>query len=98
MHAYRQSSVQFECQAEGIPKPNISWSFGGRELSNSSYMHVIDGVLMVQDLVFSDMGVYQCFAKGYSGKVQASGQLFVYNKGKGQFHIYEALVVITNAY
>lgn len=85
VHAYKKSSVQFECQAEGIPKPNISWSLNGRELSTSSYTRVGDGVLVVQDIVFSDKGVYQCFAKGYSGKVQASGQLFVYYEGKDQF-------------
>ena len=82
VHAYRNSRVQFECQAEGIPKPNISWSLNGRELSTSSYTRVGDGVLEVRDLVFSDKGMYQCFAKGHSGKVQASGQLFVYYEGK----------------
>lgn len=81
VHAYKKSRVRFECQAEGIPKPNISWSLNGRELSTSSYTRVGDGVLVVQDLVFSDKGVYQCFAKGHSGKVQASGQLFVYYEG-----------------
>ena len=92
MHAYKKSRVQFECQAEGIPKPNISWSLNGRELS-LSYTSVGDGVLEVRDLVFSDKGVYQCFAKGHSGKVQASGQLFVYYEGKDQFPFYEVLII-----
>ena len=84
MHAHAASSVRFECEAEGIPKPNISWSLNGRKLTNSGYINVGDGFLQVQDLVTSDTGVYQCFAKGNSGEFQASAQLFVYRAGKDQ--------------
>lgn len=82
VHAHAASSVRFECEAEGIPKPNISWSLNGRKLTNSGYINVGDGFLQVQDLVTSDTGVYQCFAKGNSGEFQASAQLFVYRAGE----------------
>ena len=79
--AYENTNARFECRADGIPKPNITWTKNGEELVNKAFISITDGYLTVNDLVPSDKGVYQCFAKNYLGKIQASAQLSVYREG-----------------
>lgn len=82
VHAHVSTDVRFECLADGIPKPKITWSRNGDIIGSFAYTIVGDGFLIVQDLVFSDAGGYQCFAENYLGKVQATGELVVYRRGK----------------
>ena len=42
---------------------------------------------MVYDLVSSDMGAYQCFAKSYLGTIQATAELSVFRKGNHCIYI-----------
>ena len=81
VNAYENTNARFECRADGIPKPNITWTKNGEELVNKAFISITDGYLTVNDLVPSDKGVYQCFAKNNLGKIQASAQLSVYREG-----------------
>ncbi|KAM7446448.1 putative aminophospholipid-translocase [Porites harrisoni] len=82
VNAYENTNARFECRADGIPKPNITWTKNGEELVNKAFISITDGYLTVNDLVPSDKGVYQCFAKNNLGKIQASAQLSVYREGE----------------
>ena len=81
VNASEDTNATFECRADGIPKPNITWTKNGEALVNKCFISIKDGYLIVNDLVSSDKGVYQCFAKNYLGKIQASAQLSVYREG-----------------
>lgn len=81
MYAYVNTDARFECKAEGIPKPTITWSRNGDEQTNSDFITVGDGFLIVHDLVISDKGAYQCFAKNSLGEIQATAELSVFRRG-----------------
>lgn len=81
VHAYQYTNVQFDCLADGIPKPRITWSKTGDIIGNTAFTKVGDGYLRILDVVFSDMGSYQCFAENDYGKIQATVELSVYRKG-----------------
>ncbi|KAL9972279.1 hypothetical protein ACROYT_G018562 [Oculina patagonica] len=82
VHAYADSNALFECFADGIPKPNITWRRNGDMIENSHYNVIGYGFLLVKMLVLSDMGPYQCFAENALGKIQATAELAVYEKGQ----------------
>ncbi|XP_022797152.1 hemicentin-1-like isoform X1 [Stylophora pistillata] len=82
VHAYSDSNALFECFADGIPKPVITWSRNGDVIEESYFNDIGDGYLLVKMLVLSDMGPYQCFAENYLGKIQATAELNVYMEGQ----------------
>ncbi|KAL9985599.1 hypothetical protein ACROYT_G008021 [Oculina patagonica] len=81
VHAYQYTNVRFDCLADGIPKPRITWSKTGDVIGNTAFTTVGNGYLLILDVVFSDMGSYQCFAENSFGKIQATVELSVYRKG-----------------
>lgn len=80
VHAYSDSNALFECFADGIPKPDITWRRNGDLIENSDFNTVGYGFLLVKMLVLSDMGPYQCFAENSLGKIQATAELAVYTR------------------
>ena len=68
-NAGQYESVQFECLAEGDPKPNLEWLLNGQPLSAKKRPSIrIDGnTLHIDSLKKSDMGVYQCNASNIHG-------------------------------
>ncbi|EDO40996.1 predicted protein, partial [Nematostella vectensis] len=77
-NAYTGSVVTFNCTADGNPKPNVYWSKNGYKIGSTDFTKVGDGFLKVEDLLPSDMGMYQCFATNSLGSIQASAELSVY--------------------
>lgn len=67
--AAQDESVQFECLAEGKPKPNLEWLLNGQPLNTQKRSSVrIDGnILYIESLKKTDMGVYQCNASNIHG-------------------------------
>jgi len=63
------------------------WSRNGEEQTDSDYIIVGDGFLTVKDLVLSDIGAYQCFAKNSLGTIQVTAELKVFRKGKHCIHM-----------
>ena len=55
-----------ECQADGIPAPNISWSFAGRQLEAK------ESSLELQDMSRSREGEYVCTATNTYGEIKKS--------------------------
>lgn len=68
-NAAQDESVQFECLAEGKPKPNLEWLLNGQPLNAQKRPSIrIDGnTLYIESLKKSDMGVYQCNASNIHG-------------------------------
>lgn len=68
-NAAQDESVQFECLAEGDPKPNLEWLLNGQPISAQKRQSIrIDGnTLYIDSLKKSDMGVYQCNASNVHG-------------------------------
>jgi len=68
-NAAQDESVQFECLAEGKPKPNLEWLLNGQPINAQKRPSIkIDGsTLYIESLKKSDMGVYQCNASNIHG-------------------------------
>lgn len=68
-NAAQDESVQFECLAEGKPKPTLEWLLNGRSLSSLKKPSIrIDGnTLYIDKLTKADMGVYQCNSSNMHG-------------------------------
>ncbi|XP_069581925.1 neural cell adhesion molecule L1.1-like isoform X1 [Brachyistius frenatus] len=73
-------TVRLECQAEGIPTPVIDWSINGqpiRDVDSNPRRSVNGGVLILQDVEFSDNAVYQCEAANKHGSILLNTFLYV---------------------
>ncbi|KAL8220129.1 UNVERIFIED_CONTAM: hypothetical protein K2H54_039333 [Gekko kuhli] len=58
------STVNFHCQATGIPPPTVRWLFGNQDLSllGDDRILVDRGQLVIENIQLSDAGVYSCEA------------------------------------
>lgn len=78
-----KGDIEFECGAEGNPRPAVQWYKNGDLIIESDYFKVVRGSnLRILGLVEHDSGVYQCVASNSVGNVQAAAQLKVLPKGK----------------
>ncbi|XP_060639831.2 neural cell adhesion molecule 2-like [Anolis sagrei] len=59
------TSVDFNCQAAGIPSPTIRWIFGNQDLSatEDGRISVEHGTLIIKETRPADAGVYTCEAR-----------------------------------
>lgn len=64
------------------PRARISWLKNGEEVIASDYFQIIDGrSLRILGLVWSDEGLYQCFATNQLGIIQSTAHLIVLPHG-----------------
>uniref|UniRef100_A0A183CMA4 Neogenin-like n=1 Tax=Globodera pallida TaxID=36090 RepID=A0A183CMA4_GLOPA len=71
------NDVEFECVAEGVPTPRITWNKNGEVIIPSEYFVIASNKLRIFGLVRDDQGVYQCIADNEVGTEQAAAQLLV---------------------
>lgn len=75
--------VHFECQADGVPTPLISWVLPDRSVltttapSSSRITMDKNGTLHISVTLTSDRGVYRCVASNSAGAASASVRLHV---------------------
>jgi pyruvate kinase len=74
--------IVFPCEATGSPKPNMIWYKNGDLIDDVQFEHieVNDDGITIMEVLESDEGIYQCFAKNDGGEIEASAQLNI--KGK----------------
>uniref|UniRef100_A0A8C1YMD2 Matrix-remodelling associated 5b n=1 Tax=Cyprinus carpio TaxID=7962 RepID=A0A8C1YMD2_CYPCA len=78
---YQGNSAFLECQAQGLPTPNISWVLPDRSvvraISNSQQkvMLFTNGTLQVKNTNHLDKGVYKCIASNAAGADMLSVRL-----------------------
>ncbi|XP_043092354.1 neural cell adhesion molecule L1.1 isoform X2 [Puntigrus tetrazona] len=72
--------VKLDCQAEGIPTPNISWSINGVPIAGTDSdprRHVSSGTLILTNVQYSDTAVYQCEAANKHGNILVNTHVHV---------------------
>ncbi|KAM8945757.1 peroxidasin homolog [Pelodytes ibericus] len=76
------SSVTLECGVFGDPQPIIMWrTDAGDLISNSQrFMITSSGELHIQNVTYSDQGLYHCHASNSEGALHASAQIIVQEK------------------
>uniref|UniRef100_A0A672SK23 Neural cell adhesion molecule L1.1-like n=1 Tax=Sinocyclocheilus grahami TaxID=75366 RepID=A0A672SK23_SINGR len=73
-------TVRLDCQAEGIPTPNITWSINGVPIAGTdsdARRHVSSGTLILTDVQYSDTAVYQCEATNKHGNILVNTHVHV---------------------
>ena len=80
-------SVQFHCDGNGIPTPDVIWMKDGRKLNKSDDIKDVDGLynfrestLTLQDLKYDDRGNYSCIFKNRIDKDVKTAVLVVHGK------------------
>ncbi|XP_068601882.1 neural cell adhesion molecule L1.1-like [Brachionichthys hirsutus] len=73
-------TVRLDCQAEGIPTPNVIWSINGQdvtEVDGDPRRSVYGGVMILRDVEFADTAVYQCEAVNKHGSILLNTYIYV---------------------
>ncbi|XP_056117307.1 neural cell adhesion molecule L1.1 isoform X2 [Rhinichthys klamathensis goyatoka] len=73
-------TVRLQCQADGIPTPNITWSINGVPITETDLdprRHVSSGTLTLNKLQYSDTAIYQCMATNKHGNILVNTHIHV---------------------
>ncbi|XP_041654294.1 neural cell adhesion molecule L1.2 isoform X2 [Cheilinus undulatus] len=74
-------TVRLDCQADGIPSPDIHWTINGNPLSatdkDSRRTLTTGGSLILKDVNFGDTAVYQCRASNKHGTILTNTDIYV---------------------
>ena len=66
----QSTSFQVTCQAEGFPRPTVTWSRVGMSLPAGRVV-VNQGALTIKNLTPADSGLYDCVATNIMGTKKA---------------------------
>ena len=66
----QSTTFQVTCQAEGFPRPTVTWSRVGIPLS-AGRVEVNQGTLTIKNLIPADSGLYDCVATNIMGTKKA---------------------------
>ncbi|XP_049608920.1 contactin-3 isoform X2 [Syngnathus scovelli] len=72
-----EENLNWECRANGKPKPIHTWLKNGQQLLSRDRILVKDGVLSVSVLTLSDAGMYQCVAENEHSIIYFAAELMV---------------------
>ena len=78
-----RSNVSFSCQAEGYPKPKVSWILNDKEVADSHDKRIVIEkknemwMLLIKEIGQDDTGTVKCVAQSILGSIEATAQLFV---------------------
>ncbi|TRY66476.1 hypothetical protein DNTS_005367 [Danionella cerebrum] len=73
-------TVKLHCKADGIPKPEVTWSINGNPLSDidpDSRRSLKHGVLTLKKVELSDTAVYQCKAANKHKSILVNAYVYV---------------------
>uniref|UniRef100_A0A671WIT5 Neural cell adhesion molecule 3 n=1 Tax=Sparus aurata TaxID=8175 RepID=A0A671WIT5_SPAAU len=61
--------VSVSCNVSGHPQPELHWlnKHNGRTVDSSGHVRVVDGALVIEEVLSSDGGLYSCMAVSTSG-------------------------------
>ena len=81
--ANERSNVSFSCQAEGYPKPKVSWILNNNEVVDSDDKRIViekkneAWILFIKEIGQDDTCTVKCVAQSILGSIEATAQLFV---------------------
>ena len=68
MAVLENSSVELECQAEGVPVPTVYWRRGGNAILQNGDILLRGNILRIQNAKKDDRGTYYCMAENGVGQ------------------------------
>ncbi|XP_076124754.1 contactin-4 [Alosa pseudoharengus] len=76
-HMAIEASLQWECRANGKPRPSYKWLRNGELITTEDRVRVEEGRLFITNINVMDAGMYQCAAMNQHGVIYASAELKV---------------------
>ncbi|XP_057219100.1 neural cell adhesion molecule L1.1 isoform X2 [Triplophysa rosa] len=71
-------TIRLDCQAEGVPTPNITWRINGDPYTDlPQRRRVSSGTLILNDAQYNDTAVYQCEATNKHGHILINTHVYV---------------------
>lgn len=73
-------SIRLDCQADGVPTPTISWSINGfpfNSIPRDPRYRVQEGVLLLNDVQYTDTAIFQCQASNKHGTILSNTNVYV---------------------
>lgn len=82
MTVVRGGDVTLQCEADGVPRPAITWLKDGRPLGTGSGVQILsDGrILRIRDAQVVHTGRYTCIAVNVAGQDESKHDVAVYGK------------------
>lgn len=82
----RGGDITLQCEADGVPRPAISWMKDGRPLSTGSMAQILNEgrLLRIQDAQVADTGRYTCIAVNVAGKADRKYDVNVHGEKNSQ--------------
>ncbi len=82
----RGGDITLQCEADGVPRPAISWMKDGRPLSAGSMVQILNEgrLLRIQDAQVADTGRYTCIAVNVAGQADRKYDVNVHGEKNSQ--------------
>ncbi|OQV23797.1 Protein turtle [Hypsibius exemplaris] len=78
IYVKQDDEVRLQCEAEGTPRPKISWIKDGEVVRSTTKMVIApNGLLTIRSITGSDVGVYECSARNAEGRVSRASKLIM---------------------
>ena len=89
----KRTTYQVVCQAEGFPRPVISWRRVGMSLP-AGRTEVNQGTLIIKNLTPADSGLYECIATSTMGSKRARINVAVQEQKLGMLFCLSRVVLV----
>lgn len=83
----RGGDITLKCEADGVPRPAISWMKDGRPLSTGRKAQILNEgqLLRIHDAQVADTGRYTCIAVNVAGQADRKYDVNVHGEKKVSF-------------
>lgn len=83
----RGGDITLKCEADGVPRPAISWMKDGRPLSTGRKSQILNEgqLLRIHDAQVADTGRYTCIAVNVAGQADRKYDVNVHGEKKVSF-------------
>jgi len=79
--ALKGATITITCEVKGVPKPKVSWTKDGRNISPDERLVLgSKGTLIIRDSTLDDSGNYTCTASSRTGQTSSTSPVAVSGK------------------
>ena len=79
--ALKGAAITITCEVKGVPKPKVSWTKDGQNISPDERVAVgSNGTLIIRDSTLDDSGNYMCTARSRTGQSSSTSPVAVLGK------------------
>ncbi|KAK1785401.1 hypothetical protein P4O66_018784, partial [Electrophorus voltai] len=73
----RAGTGRFVCEADGVPRPRITWLKNGEPIHSNGRIKMYNSKLVINQIIPEDDAIYQCLVENTQGSVLSTARLIV---------------------